>query len=295
MTSRPRAGVKLIVEDREVMFRAFVGNLEPRLRRALIAAYGYERGREATAEALAYAWEHWDRVAGLINPACYLCRVGQSRTRTRRTRVVFELPVSDEPFIEPSLQSALASLSERQRVAVLLIYGADWTQGQVAELLGLAKSTVQKHAERGLSRLRRTMVSREGRNVPVEPGMKEQFVAIFDREPPAVTADEAIERASCRQHRMAPAGRIRPSLPRGTAAWAWMAVVIVLVIALVIGFNTSSSSKIPRVEHPAKRFVLPPPATSTTAIHSVPGGRNKRSPRRVRDTPLRLPQTRSIG
>ena len=47
---------------REV-FTEFVRAVEPRLRIALMARYGPERGREATAEALAYAWEHWERVA----------------------------------------------------------------------------------------------------------------------------------------------------------------------------------------------------------------------------------------
>jgi hypothetical protein len=39
-------------------FEAFVHDVEPRLRRALVAAYGFERGREATADALSWSWEH---------------------------------------------------------------------------------------------------------------------------------------------------------------------------------------------------------------------------------------------
>ena len=42
-------------------FEAFVAKIEPDLRRALFAVLGVERGREATAEALAWAWEHWSR------------------------------------------------------------------------------------------------------------------------------------------------------------------------------------------------------------------------------------------
>lgn len=38
-------------------FEAFVRESEPKLSRALAAAYGFEDGRDATAEALAYAWE----------------------------------------------------------------------------------------------------------------------------------------------------------------------------------------------------------------------------------------------
>ena len=68
---------------REV-FTEFVGTVEPRLRIALVARYGPERGREATAEALAFAWEHWERVGQMDNPIGYLFRVGQSKSRSRR-------------------------------------------------------------------------------------------------------------------------------------------------------------------------------------------------------------------
>jgi hypothetical protein len=43
-------------------FEAFVARVEPGLRRALFAVLGLDRGREATAEALAWAWEHWSQV-----------------------------------------------------------------------------------------------------------------------------------------------------------------------------------------------------------------------------------------
>jgi hypothetical protein len=48
-------------------FEAFVADAEPRLRHALVAAYGFEEGRDAAAEALAYAWEHW-RALGRASP-----------------------------------------------------------------------------------------------------------------------------------------------------------------------------------------------------------------------------------
>lgn len=62
-------------------YTSFVEDAGPRLRQALIARYGPDVGAEATAEALAYGWEHWDRLASMANPAGYLCRVGQSRSR----------------------------------------------------------------------------------------------------------------------------------------------------------------------------------------------------------------------
>jgi hypothetical protein len=65
------------VDDHELAFERFVVRVEPRLRRALVATYGAQLGREATIGALSYAWEHHSMLAGLANPVGYLDRVGQ--------------------------------------------------------------------------------------------------------------------------------------------------------------------------------------------------------------------------
>jgi RNA polymerase sigma factor (sigma-70 family) len=136
-------------------FDAFFTNAEPRLRRALVAAYGPERGREALSEALAYAWEHWDRVQTMDNSIGYLYRVGQSRTRPRREPELFPpLPTAQAPWTEPELPRALARLSERERVAVVLVNGFGWTLREVAEMIEVSVSSVQSYLERGLRKLR---------------------------------------------------------------------------------------------------------------------------------------------
>ena len=143
-------------------FEAFVAAHERRLRQALTAAFGIDRGREAAADAFAYAWEHWDRIAGMANPAGYLYVVGRDRHRRRfRSRVtkpVFDVGAGHpEPWCEPALAAQLAELSDRERVAVMLVNGFDWSLAEVAELLGVSKSTVQTHAERGMAKLRAGM------------------------------------------------------------------------------------------------------------------------------------------
>jgi RNA polymerase sigma factor (sigma-70 family) len=141
-------------------YTAFVADTESRLRRALTAAWGPDRGREAAAEALAYGWEHWDRIEGMDNPAGYLYRVGRNRARRLvPRRVVLPEPEGrdSEYWVEPELPDALARLSEQQRVVVALVHGYQWTLAEVAELLGISKGTVQRYGERGLMRLRRHM------------------------------------------------------------------------------------------------------------------------------------------
>ncbi len=146
-------------ETRRATFTRFVTEVQPRLRRALTARYGAERGREATADALAWAWEHWDRVEGLDNPAGYLYRIGYRRAiRSRRPlRLIVAPAVSEDPIVEPELDHALTRLTERQRTAVLLIHGFGWTHREVADMLGITIPSVQKHAERGLSKLQHAL------------------------------------------------------------------------------------------------------------------------------------------
>jgi len=138
-------------------FEAFVKVAEPRLSRALAAAYGFEDGRDATAEALAYAWEHWARLQHIANLPGYLFRVGQTRSRRRRQPVVFAVPDAPDYAFEPGLPGALAGLTERQRVAVVLVHGYGYTLREVAELIGIRPTTVQNHLSRGLERLRSQM------------------------------------------------------------------------------------------------------------------------------------------
>lgn len=140
----------------EETFNAFVQVAEEKLSFALAAAYGPEIGSEATAEALAYAWENWRRVRAMDNPLGYLFRVGQSKARRywwRRPPIAPLPPESVDHVVEPGLLAGLEQLSRNQRTCVVLVDGFGWTQQEVAELLGVTRSSVQKHHERGLNRL----------------------------------------------------------------------------------------------------------------------------------------------
>jgi DNA-directed RNA polymerase specialized sigma24 family protein len=125
---------------------------------ALAARYGAQAGREAAVDALAWAWEHWDRVAGMGNALGYVYRVGQTRARRRARPFPWSSPMAAEggPDLgpDPALAGALAALTARQRQVVVLAHGYGFTHREVADLLGLSRSSVQNHAERGLAKLR---------------------------------------------------------------------------------------------------------------------------------------------
>ncbi len=140
--------------DASEAFTAFVQDAEPKLRQALTALCGPDQARDAAADGLTYAWANWSRVRSMENPVGYVYRVARSRARPRKLRVVLPAPDPGMPEVEPGLADALASLPERQRVAVLLIHGWEWRPGEVAELMDVSVSTVRNHLARGLDKLR---------------------------------------------------------------------------------------------------------------------------------------------
>ena len=141
-------------------FTEFVEAHERKLRHALTATLGYDLGKDAAAEALAHGWENWERVRDMENPIGYLYVVGRARGRRMSRFVPIAYPSVPEeriPWCEPGLPTALAALPEKQRIVVLLVYGYDWRLSEVAETLGVSKSTVQTHADRAMRSLRRKL------------------------------------------------------------------------------------------------------------------------------------------
>jgi RNA polymerase sigma-70 factor (ECF subfamily) len=137
-----------------LLFTTFAADVEPRLRRALAGARARDEVPDAVAEALAYAWEHWDRISAMGNPRGYLYRVALSRSRQRKS-VDLPPPASlGLPEVEPRLVPALLALSESQRTAVWLTKACGWTYAEAAEAMGISASAVGTHVSRGLESLR---------------------------------------------------------------------------------------------------------------------------------------------
>lgn len=150
----------MITQEPEVdSFTRFMVAHEPKLRQALMATCGGEVGREVAQDALVYGWENWERLQKMENPVGYLYRVGRNLSRRRRPRQVMfvEVPQDRTPDIEPALPKALAALSTRQRTAVVLVHCFQWTLSEVAGVMGISKTTVQNHLERGMSSLKQQM------------------------------------------------------------------------------------------------------------------------------------------
>ncbi len=175
-------------------FDEFFKTAEPLLRRALVGGFGPDVGREATSETLTYGWKNWDRVAGLDNPTGYLYRVGErwalryldqtpryldrpgrssdndDRSMGGRSMAEYSLAESSAAGsnldgggagvpsnIEPDLAAALETLSLRQRQVVVLVASFGLSHSEAADLLGISRSSIQNHVERGMKKLRTSL------------------------------------------------------------------------------------------------------------------------------------------
>ncbi len=138
---------------------AFVAAYLPRLRAALGVWAGVDQVDEAVADTLLHLSRQPERVMSMDNPRGYLYRVARSKLRgsRRRTPLLPPVPAAAIPEIEPQLPAALASLPERQRVAVYLMAGLGWTAREVGDVLGIAPTSVHSHYQRGLAALRRAI------------------------------------------------------------------------------------------------------------------------------------------
>jgi len=148
----------------QVTVEEFLASARPRLERALVARYGVDDGTEAADEAIAYAVEHWDRLASMTNPAGYLYRVGQSygsrlSSRWRRSGLLVDQPATSVVSFEPDLQAALIKLKPDERVAIVLVHSHGHSYAEAAEVLDVPVTTVTNHLNRGLARLRKLLES----------------------------------------------------------------------------------------------------------------------------------------
>lgn len=149
---------------RDYAFERFFRSSEPSVRRALVARFGGEVGREAVAEGFAVAWRMWESVSVMDNAAGYVYRTSErwairQVSRSDAPSVVIRSGGDryedvEDRYEDVELAEALRELSPRQRQAVVLVSGFGMTHREAADLLGCSKSSIQSHVERALERLR---------------------------------------------------------------------------------------------------------------------------------------------
>ncbi len=117
--------------------------------------------KDATAEAMARAYQRWSKVRTYRNPSGWVYRVGlnwaRSRFRKQRREVLGDptgvAPSSADELPDNDLDAALQSLPLDQRSVIVLRYYMDWSQEEIAGALRVPIGTVKSRIHRALKKL----------------------------------------------------------------------------------------------------------------------------------------------
>lgn len=120
-----------------------------------------ERAEEIVQEAFAKVLQRW---ATLDNPGGYLrmCVVNGARSELRKREVRRRIGAQRKPDAIASgdheyLFDALAQLTPKRRVALVLRFYGDHSEKEIAELMGVRPGTVKSLVSRGLGDLRKVI------------------------------------------------------------------------------------------------------------------------------------------
>jgi RNA polymerase sigma factor (sigma-70 family) len=141
-------------------FDDFYRTSRSELVRALSLTLGdVELATEAVDEAMTRAYQRWDRVHCLDNPAGWVYRVGFNWAvsvlrRRKNRRTLFTREPDGMPWIEPDVHRALGELSVDHRSVVVCRYLFGWSENETATALGIRAGTVKSRLHRATSQLR---------------------------------------------------------------------------------------------------------------------------------------------
>jgi DNA-directed RNA polymerase specialized sigma24 family protein len=147
---------------RELDFESFYRAERDSVGRALAITLGdADLAREAVDEAMARAYQRWDRVSSLDSPAGWVYRVGLNWSRSIIRRLTRTAPpwvgtAHEAPPVhvaDPSVGRALALLSVDHRAVVVCRLLLGWSELDTADALGIRPGTVKSRLSRAIDRL----------------------------------------------------------------------------------------------------------------------------------------------
>ena len=149
-------------------FEAFFEHEKDRLLRALYLITGSAGEAEDVAqEAFTRLYERWDTVSLMDDPAGYLHRTAMNlfRNQARRARVALQRAVGLGPEQDVFKQvedrdvatRALASVTPRQRAALVMTEGLGYSGEEAGRILGIKASTVWALTHQARTSLRGTV------------------------------------------------------------------------------------------------------------------------------------------
>jgi len=156
------------VADLASSFEQFVGAETARFHGALrLLTRNRAEADDLMQDAFLKVWERWRHVRSLDDPTGYLYRTAMNlyRKRLRRAAVVLRHAIRprpprdhlDEVESRDLVLRALATLSPRQRMSLVLIDLLGYPSEQAGQLMGVKPTTVRVLLSQGRSALRRSM------------------------------------------------------------------------------------------------------------------------------------------
>lgn len=143
---------------------AFCARVLPRLVGSM-SLYSGDRGEaeDIAQEALARAWERWDRVGSMTSPEGWVFMTARNlarrRHRIRRRDVESRLVLPDESNqIEAAdriaVRAAVSRLPDRQKSVLIARFFLGFNVAETADLLGCAEGTVKAATHQAVANLR---------------------------------------------------------------------------------------------------------------------------------------------
>jgi RNA polymerase sigma-70 factor (sigma-E family) len=157
--------------QREAMFEAFVEQNSRELGRLAYLMLGdRDAADDLTADAFLAAWRQWDTVRASDHPLAYVRKIVVNMAASRVRRIVRErhrlvmfrsealdVVTGGDSAAVVDVRSALIRLPAGRRACVVLRYAFDFSEREVAELLGISVGTVKSQTSKGAEQLRRAL------------------------------------------------------------------------------------------------------------------------------------------
>jgi DNA-directed RNA polymerase specialized sigma24 family protein len=140
----------------------YKNNSGPVFRALLARTLNRAAAEDATAEAFARAFRHWERVMSHPNPRAWVLRVAWNYQRSSWRRwegrwsagLPAPAPLTAEPWSDPDLVAAIRALPQGQREVIVLVALGELTPAEIAGVLGKAVGTVRSQLFRARVALR---------------------------------------------------------------------------------------------------------------------------------------------
>jgi RNA polymerase sigma factor (sigma-70 family) len=119
-------------------------------------------GKDLAQEAMARAYERWDRVRAAQDPTAYLYKIALNLHRRRLRRALRRREAVPLPKADPALEAAtridvlraVSGLPRRQREALLLVEWVGLSSAEAADVLKIAPESVRVRVHRARAALR---------------------------------------------------------------------------------------------------------------------------------------------